>query len=462
MKVVVVGAGISGLAVATFLVGDAQEGPPLDVTVLEAADRPGGVAWSERRDGRLIETGPSSWLSGEPALDRLISLAGLRDDVLQASPAAKARWIWRRGEKHPVPAAPPSLLGTRLLSGGAKLRLLGEPFVGRGPAARGAADVDETVAAFAARRLGPGVVDALVAPMVAGIYGADPRQLSVAAAFPKLAELERDHRSLLVGAIRSRDGGPRPQMQTVRDGAGALTRALAARLPAGCLQLGQRVTAVERKGDGFVVHCQDAAWDADAVVLTSPAFAQAAALRGLDPAAARALDEIPYAPIAVATVAWAADAFPTPPDGFGVLVAGDSRDEVPVLGTVFVSATFPDHAAPGELQLRTLIGGTPDPGALDLDDQALLGRAHAAHAAFLGAPTGQPTLAHLTRHARAIPQYTVGHGRRVAVARSVGQRHPGLFLAGSHLDGPGVRDCARVALAVATRVRTALGDSAQV
>ncbi|MCK6506350.1 protoporphyrinogen oxidase [Myxococcota bacterium] len=446
-QVCVIGGGISGLSVAAGLALDAQAGEQAAVVLLEGGDRPGGVTWSEVKEGRVLDHGPSSWLSGEPALDRLLELAGLQDQLLSPSPASKARFIWARGERHRVPMAPPSLLSTRLIPWGTRLRLFGEPFVGRGDP-----EADESVADFMARRLGEGVVDRLVSPMVAGIYGADPRKLSVRAAFPKLWQLEHDHRSLLIGAMKSRSPGPRPQLQALRGGAGTLSRGLAGIL-GDRVKTGRRVQAVEPMGEGWAVHTDEGRITADAVVLATPAHAQAATLRGLDAQAARALDEIPYAPIAVVTMAWPAEAFSAPVEGFGVLVAGDSRDEAPVLGTIFVSSTFPDHAPPGEVLLRTMVGGQPDPSGAALDEQALLARVHAAHAKFCGAPQGEPRLVHVVRHPQAIPQYSQGHLRRVAVARQAQVRHPGLFLAGSHLDGPGVRDCARTSATVAAQVR---------
>ena len=178
--------GFSGLAVAASLALDGQAGETCGVTLLEGSDRVGGVTWSDVEDGRVLDRGPSSWLSGEPALDRLIALAGLEDQIMPASPASRARFIWADGALHAVPMAPPALLSTKLLTWSTRLRMLAEPLVSRGDS-----EADETVAAFAARRLGPGVVPRLVAPMVAGIYGADPDQLSLRAAFPKMWELER-------------------------------------------------------------------------------------------------------------------------------------------------------------------------------------------------------------------------------------------------------------------------------
>lgn len=446
-QVCVIGGGISGLMVSARLALDSQDGDPFGLTLLEAEARCGGVAWSEQIDGRVIDLGPSSWLSGEPALDRAIDLAGQRQRVLEPNPAAKARYVWAAGELHPVPMSPPALLRTRLISWPTRLRMLLEPLISRGDET-----VDESVAAFAARRLGPGVVDRLVAPMVAGIYGADPRELSLKAAFPTLAAMEREHGSLLLGAMRGGNKGPRPTLQALQGGTGSLSRGLREALGSR-VRTGVRVRAIEPKAEHWVIHTDEERLTADAVVLAAQARGQAAILRGVDPDAARALDDIPYAPLAIFTAVWPADAFPRSPQGFGVLVAADSRAEVPVLGTLFVSSTFPSHAPGGEVILRTMVGGQPDPAAFDLDDQQIAARCHAAHARMLGVPKGAPLAVHLQRHARAIPQYTAGHLRRVAVARQAMARHPGLFLVGSHLDGPGVRDCAKTASKVAEQVR---------
>ncbi|NOY25619.1 MAG: protoporphyrinogen oxidase, partial [Oligoflexia bacterium] len=349
-EVCVIGGGVSGLALAASLAADPDAGEPIGVTLLEAGPRVGGVTWSENQDDHVIDMGPSSWLSGEPALDHLLELAGLTDQIVPASKNSKARYIWAAGQRHPVPMGPTALLSTHLLSWPTRLRMLAEPLISRGDP-----EADESVAEFAGRRLGQGVVDRLVAPMVAGIYGADPRELSVRAAFPKLWEMERAHRSLIVGAMKTPRTGPRPQLQALVGGSGSLTRGVAGLL-AEHIQTDQAVRAVEFRGDAWTVHTDDGAITADAVVLATPAYAQAATLRGLDAAAARALDEIPYAPIAVCTVAWDQAAFDQPVDGFGVLVAGDSRQEVGVLGTIFVSATFPTHAPKGEVLLRTMVG----------------------------------------------------------------------------------------------------------
>ncbi|MDY0050166.1 MAG: protoporphyrinogen oxidase, partial [Halothiobacillaceae bacterium] len=145
--VLVIGAGISGLATAYFL---HRKGVP--VRVLEAAPGVGGCVSTLRQDGWLIERGPNSTLDNTPALGELIRALGLEGAVLEANPLAKRRYVVRKGKTLALPGSPLDFLRTPLFSAMDKLRLLKEPFVGR-------SEEDETLAAFVRRRLGPGFLD---------------------------------------------------------------------------------------------------------------------------------------------------------------------------------------------------------------------------------------------------------------------------------------------------------------
>jgi oxygen-dependent protoporphyrinogen oxidase len=435
VRVVVVGGGLSGLSAALQLDGTH------DAVVLESADVAGGHARSLVEDGRTLDVGPTGWLEGEPAMDRLVARLGLAPFPARPGP----RWIYADGRLHEAPLGPRAMLASKLLTLGQKLRLLAEVVMPRGT------EDDETVGTFAARRLGAAAVDRLVGPMVNGIFACDPYQLSLRAAFPRMAELERDYRSLVLAMLRLRRGGaPSGRMMSLPGGVGALTGAMAAALGPR-LRTGVAVGEVRRRPNGFVVETNQGDVEADAVLLASPAPSQAASVRGLAPDAAAALDAIPYSPVAVVVSAWAAGSFPTAPRGFGALVA--RGENVGVLGTLFTSELIPEQALPGEILLRTLIGGSGDPEVLRMDDQQLVGRASAANARFFGGVRGSPGWVRVLRHPCAIPRYGQGHLARVAVVRAAEAAVPGLFFSGNHLDGVGMRDIARNAEAVAARVR---------
>ena len=438
--VVVVGAGVSGLALATFLRA-APDAP--DVLVLEAAAHAGGNVRSDREGGRILDRAANGWLSGEPAMERLLDLLDLRGDLVPASPAARERFVWAGGRLHAVPLGPVALARSDLLTFGEKLRMLREPFVPRGDAS------EESVAEFARRRLGPAVVDRLVGPMVAGVFAGDPEALSLAAAFPRMAELEREHGSLFRAMVQLGGGGaPRGHLTTLRGGAGQLGERMAERLGER-VRLGCAVTALAPRPRGWRLETTSGPVDADVVALAAPAYAQAPLVRPHAPGAADALDDIPYAPIAVVMTSFAEGSFRTPPRGFGVLRA--RGEPLAALGTLFTSRFFPHEAPSGEVFLRSMVGGASDP--VDPDDDVLRKRVLEDLDRMFGL-LADPALVRIVRHPRGIPQYTRGHLARVSAVHA--SERPDLFFTGSHLEGVGVKDCARAGETVAARIRAAL------
>jgi len=447
-RVVIVGAGVSGLATATFLCAAG-----VDCTVLEAGAEAGGNVRTDRFDGRVLDRAATGWLDSEPAMGRLLDALALSDQIVPASHRSATRWVFADGRMHQVPSGLGTLLRSRLIPWWAKLRLLLEPLIRRG---RG----EESVYDFAARRLGRHFAERLVGPMVAGIFATHPSRLSLRAAFPRMYAMEQEHRSLLLALRAARKAGkaggpagPGGHLQTLRGGAGALTDAMVTRLGE-ALQCATEVTSVRPKGTGWEVHTKDGALEADAVVLACPAPAQATIVRGLDADLASTLDAIPYAPVSVVISAWPAGAFDRTPEGFGVLVA--PGEDVGVLGTLFTSGVFPVQALEGEYLLRTMVGGAVDPEAALLPHQPLLDRVWASHRTFFGSQRADPLMVQVYRHPQAIPQYTMGHPGRVASVRAAQSRLPGLYFTGNHLEGVGVKDCAAAAERVAEAVSARL------
>jgi oxygen-dependent protoporphyrinogen oxidase len=437
--IVVVGAGISGLAVARELVRRGRR-----VIVLEAAARAGGVLFSERKDGYLCEHAANGFLdSGEGGAGALASEIGV--DLVTAAPAAKRRWVWRKGKLRPVPTGPPGLLSTDLLSVRGKLRLFLEPFIGR------PAQTEESVASFARRRLGVEAAEAVMAPFVTGIYAGDADRLSIQAALPRLAALEAEHGGLLKGMIASRKKGKRviPVQRTPRAGMGAIPQAIARSL-GDSVRLGARVTKIELgAGDRSArVTVDGETIDAARLVLATPPYATADLVAAHDAALADTLRAIEVAPVAVAYVGFRRDEVSYPLDGFGYLVA--KGEALRVLGCLFESTVWPDRAPSGHVLLRLIYGGVRDPSAVHLDDAAL-GRAVAADLARSLGITATPRFFHARRHERAIPQYNLGHRSRVDEAEARAAKL-GLILAGNAYHGVAVNDCVTDARRVADRV----------
>jgi oxygen-dependent protoporphyrinogen oxidase len=453
--VVVVGGGISGLAAAWWL-----EQTGLQVVLLEAAARAGGTIGTAREQGCLVEAGPNSALETSPLVVRLIEATGIAAQRIDAAPAARKRYVLHGGRLIALPLSLPALLATPLFSLGAKLALLREPFLRRGPAGP-----EESVAQFVRRRLGQEFLDCAVDPFVAGVYAGDPERLSLGAAFPRLHALEQRYGSLIRGQIlgrrerarateRSRQAAP---MFSFRDGMQTLPEALAARL--GRVRLACRAISLARDSDGgWIVSAQApdsvAPLRARAVVLAVPAYEAVSLVRGFAPEAAEALARIVYAPVAVVASAYAREALAHPLDGFGFLVPAKERRHI--LGCIFSSTLFESRAPAGTALLTSFVGGMRHPELVRETDEAIAALVRSELGALLGA-RGAPRWVKIRSRERAIPQYTLGHTARIDALERAEAAHDGLFFCANYRGGIAVSDCIKSGHAVAGRIAALLG-----
>jgi oxygen-dependent protoporphyrinogen oxidase len=449
VRTVVVGAGLSGLAAALASVRRGDE-----TVLLEASDRPGGVVRSERRAGYLLELGPNT-VRPTREIAALVRELGLENEAVYAD-ARLPRYVDFGGTLQAVPMSPGGLLGTRLLSLGGKLRILMEPLI-RARRSDESDESDESVRDFVARRLGPQVAERLVEPFVGGVFAGDARRLSVAAAFPVLAGWERRHGSLFAGALAARraargsnaDADALPKgLLSFRDGVEALPRALAARLGE-TLRLRSAVEGLapdtaKTAGRGWTLVAAGTELSADRVILTLPAPRAAAIVSSFAPEAARALAAIPYPPLALLHLAWEERALRRPLAGFGQLVAPSPNRRI--LGAVWSSSLFAGRAPAGRALLTVFLGGTRDPGALALSDDALVAAA-TKDLEEEGLIHGPPEVVRITRWEAAIPQYERGHVRAVSVLAETERRWPGLHFRGNYRGGISVGDVVRQGLA---------------
>src|SRR5271166_2896866 len=247
-RVVVIGGGLSGLAAAHRIHElAASSRQPIEVVVLEAKDRIGGVIWTERGDGFTLEGGPDSFITNKPWGIDLCKRLELSGQLIETDPSHRRSFVVRKGQLAPVPEgfvllAPHRILPiltTPVLSWRGKIRLLMDLVVPRRDE-----DTEESLAAFVRRRLGREALERLVQPLVGGIYTGDPNDLSLKATLPQYLAMERDHGSLIRAAWRqrSRDRDARQNERhasgarygmfvSLADGMDVLPRTLAAALP---------------------------------------------------------------------------------------------------------------------------------------------------------------------------------------------------------------------------------------
>lgn len=409
MSTLILGGGVTGLAAAWHL---QQRGE--SVEVWEAGATVGGWMKTLPWEGGHVETGPQGvlWQKGT-AVDRLFSAI----DLPFKSPGTGARWVGKGGRLIPVPASPPALMFSPLMPLGAKLRMMLEPFI---PVR--AAEPEEGLSAFIARRLGRGVATELLPSMVAGVLAAPAEILSVDA-IPKLRQWEAT--GSLVNGIRK---GGVSHMVVPEGGMGQLPIRLAARLAT--VRTGLRAERLEALPAGrWRVTGGGEVREADRVVLALPAFEAAALLGSAAPQSAAALGAIPYTSVDL----WHSRHQPLPDlkDSFGFLIhPPEGRG---YLGSLVPSWMDPLSAPAGAMQLRSFIGGAFGKPA-DLDSWEGI-YARLKH----WIPTlGEASLVRHERAEQAIPRPELGHRARVQAA--LAGLPPGLDWLSNARFGPGVRD----------------------
>ncbi|HUO79439.1 MAG TPA: protoporphyrinogen oxidase [Steroidobacteraceae bacterium] len=444
MRIGIVGAGISGLATAFWL---QRARPDWPLTVFEAAPEPGGALHTDVVEGFRFEAGCNGFLTNKPDSLELVHESGADAMLMESSAAARKRFVYT-GVLQPLPESPRAFLGTRLLTLGGKLRVAAELLV---PARRDGAD--ETLEEFGYRRLGREFTDVFLGAMTAGIYGSTPARLSVGAAFPLIAALERDHGGLFRGMLakRKRQAGPGGVLTSFRGGVGSFITHLARSVRADW-RLGTAVETIGRAGAHYRIGAGGTVTEVDRVVVATPAYTAARQLAGLDAALAAELARIEYSPIAV--VGFGYRGLAEPLDGFGLLTTAAARS--PLLGVLWDSSIFPDRAPPGGKILRAMLGGQRNPELARLDDGALVERTRAGIRACMGVDA-TPDVVYLRRWERGIPNYGPGHLARVAAVDAAVARHPGLALIGNAYHGVAMNDCCRNSRALAVQLA---GDAA--
>jgi oxygen-dependent protoporphyrinogen oxidase len=480
-QVIIVGAGVSGLATAYHINRLARErGVGVRVTVLEGSPRPGGRVWTERVDGFQVEVGANGFLDSKRSTLELGRALGLESELIAARPEARDRYILWRGRLHKVPMGPADLVRSGLLSIRGKLRLLAEMFVPRRRVGG-----DESVHEFACRRVGREAAEVLVDAMVTGIHAGDATLLSVAAAFPRMVELEREHGSL----IRAM---PKVRRQRLADAAAAADKArlgaqysvLSTQYSTGTAQQSQQSASpggtlwsfkrgmgevIERLTEScgaeiirgvpvqriaadparWIVHGDGRNWSADAIVLACPSFAQAAIVESLDSDLTRQLAAIRYTQVVVVAVGFRRADLAHPLDGFGYLSPQRTRRDV--LGVLWSSSIF-DHRAPaGMVLVQAMCGGWNRPEIVGWDDERIR-RAVLEELRETMGVTAAPVLVRIFRWPQAIPQYHVGHLDRVARIEASRKQFLGLFLTGNSFRGVSVNDCTEEAVRCASEV----------
>ena len=463
--VVVIGGGIAGLAAAFFLRDE-----PVRVTLLEGSPRLGGKLYASEIAGVPMDEGAEALLARRPEGIALITATGLGGELVPAGVTSSA--IYTRGAMRAlprrqfmgVPADIDELAATGIVSAGGVARARLESRVAGQPP-------DVSVTEYVGARLGAEIVDRLVDPLLGGVYAGRSEELSFKATLAPLAAAARQHptlteavTSLLPAAPDDSEpdnsNTPAAVFVSLTTGIGALPDAVAKASTAD-VRVNAMVRELTRTEAGWRLTVGSAADPeylvADAVIVAVPAAPASRLLSRTVPAASAPLSEIPYASMAIITLAYRAEDFPDTRSSGYLVPAVDGRA---VKAVTFSTVKWPHLTghAPAHV-VRCSIGRAGEVALLQREDQDLASLAAAELADATGI-TAAPIAHRVTRWGGALPQYNVGHLDRVARIRAAVGEQPGLAVAGAAYDGIGIPACIATAQAAAQQVTGYLAGGA--
>lgn len=434
--VVIVGGGIAGLSAAYDL---ARAGIPH--TLFEKMPRLGGVIETRIEDGCVLECGPDSFISSKPEALALVKELGLEGEIIGSNDHQRTTHILKHGELVPLPEGVMMIVPTKVMPMVKSNLLSWRTKIGMGfeLLRRPKKYPDRSVAEFVVDHFGQETLDYLAEPLLSGVYGGDPRELSVASVLPRFVDMETNTGSLgraVMTAKRPPSSPGSSLFKTLASGLGTMIEALATYANV----KHTAVDAIERKGDGFRVRAGGDWIDATNVIVATPAPQAVPLLEGVDPELAKMLRTIPYSSSALVSMLFDEAKFDGQRAGFGFLVPKCERDRM--AACTFVGTKFPHRAPDDRILLRCFFGGAGDEAILKESDESIVTIAREELRRILGL-TAAPLFSSVSRWPKSMAQYTVGHGARMKEIKARAAAIPGLELAGNAYDGIGIPDCVR-------------------
>jgi oxygen-dependent protoporphyrinogen oxidase len=456
-RTAIIGAGLSGLAAAWQL---AQDDQPF--ILYEASSRLGGTvetAHVETAEGEyIIECGPDAWVTDKPWARELAIELGLEDEIIASKDSIRRNYLLQGKQLTPIPEgmrmmvpgrwAP--ILESPLFSWQARLAYLREPR--NAQALKHSAlkdDEDESVAAFVRKHFGDEVTHTIAGPLLAGIFGGDIEKLSARAVMPAFVKMEKEHGSLITALQQkqSEAATPAPVFTTLRSGLQTLVDRMATALPSDTIRFQHAATAIGHDGECWQVESEGSKEAYDHVIVAAPAHVTRELLRPLHQDFATLLHLEATSAIVVA-LGFSREQSQRLriPRGFGYLVPPPAGAAA-VQGNQLMACTFMNqkyaHRAPqGAVLLRAFFGGAAAKALIDHDDSGILALARQRLSEALG-PLPEPVVSLVRRWPLSLPQYEVGHVRRMSELNSLVKHFPGLHLVGNAYRAVGLPDMVR-------------------
>lgn len=434
-KIIILGAGISGLSTAWYL---SQTNLPLDIVILEKTDRVGGLLHTDHTTGFHFEKGPRIFkINRSVATLQLAEELGLLKEIICSTTDPHKRYLWWNEELHLFPTNPISFLCSPLTRGFIKA-LFTE---WKQPVKKG----DETVWEFIMRRFNYDVAQRVFDPMVVGIFGGDSRLISIRAIFPKLKEWEEQYGSVTKGLwkywLQNRKNPknspyipnvPSSAIFSFREGVEQLISALLTKVPA-TVHYQHEAQEVFETEKGIVVKTNQGEFTADYVFGSLPAIQTGNLFIKDIPTFSRELISLKSQGLIVLNFGYKEAVLPI--EGFGYLTPNYVGEDV--LGVIFDSSIFKQHNRyPEETRL------TINMRDLGQSEEEAIQMALSGIRKHLKISREPDAISLKKGTSLAIPQYTVGHIERIeSLYSEFRKKMPRCYLVGNYRMGVSVDWC---------------------
>jgi len=405
MRVAVVGAGISGLTIGYYL-----QKFGFDVDVFEK-EKIGGKANSVKKGNFIFEEGVNGFLDNVPETLELCKEIGV--SVIKANQYSKIRYIFD-DKLYRLPNNPIDFIFGDILPLKAKIRMFKEFFIPANP------QDDESVASFTNRRLGEFFTERFMKPMTAGIYASTPESLSINAAFPKIATLEKEYGGLFKGMFKKGKGGnPSGELSSFNYGMSEMIEKLSSYLNI----IKEEITTLDELSSY------------DKIILSTPAYDTAKIVEKSYPKLASELRKIEYTPVAI--VGFSGDIEPI---SFGILTT-----KLKTLGILMDKYIFPNRNG-----IRVMVGGKRFEKIKELTKEEIIEFVLKDIEKIIG--TNNLKIEFFKLWEKAIPDYRVGHLEIVKNVMEYVDKIENLYLNSNAYKGVSFNDCIRNSKTLALKI----------
>ena len=452
-RVAIVGAGITGLSAMHYLLKD---GTDLTVDLYEASDRAGGKVNTHIRDGYTIELGPESYLARKEVMTELAEEVGLGDTLVRNQTGQA--YIYAKNKLSPVPKGTmlgvpmelSPLLTTDLVSWTGKLRAGLDFFKPAMPLYK-----DISVGEFFRARFGNDLLEHMIEPLLAGVYGTDIDKLSLMSTYPNFKETEEEHGSLMKGLMAEKKNKPAaPKTKTgaflqFKNGLQSFIDRLVSENEkrGGQIHFNFDVTEIEKTADGYELTAGGGTHHYDEVIVTTPHFQYK---RWFKDKEFEYFKHMEATSVATVVMAFDAEQVKNSIEGTGFVISRNM--DTSITACTWTNKKW-EHSTPdGKALLRAYVGRPGDFIVHEKSDEDIVRLAREDLDKIMDLD-GEPEFTIVTRMMNAMPNYFVGHKYIIDdIQKYAAENYPGLHLIGASHYAVGLPDCVQTAKNTAEKI----------